>query len=207
MSTLFANTLTICIDAGNLSGYLALAPTLALLREFDVSVGWLPLTAPLQVLSSRQPGEAAIDPLAAYKARRALAREKWTQRELERDCARLGISIEQGARQFDASLAGMGLLFVAARGGDIPDYLDRVYRRAYRDGADIDRLAEIAGLVADDAFRAFVATSGRDALDSVQHQLLEAGVFISPAYVYDGEVFQGRQHLPLLAGLLPEGHR
>lgn len=208
MTELFANKLTVCIDCGNLSGYLALAPTRAILDELDLEVGWLPMTSPLQKLSSQQPDEPKVDPLAVYKARRALAREKWAHSELERDCERLGISIRNGARQFESSLAGIGLMFVSEqRGGDVGAYLEQVYRRAFQDGADIEKLDEIVSLVGDETFRTYAQTSGRKALDVLQDQLLEAGVFSSPAYVLDGEVFQGRQHLNLIASYLRRDSR
>lgn len=202
MTDLFSERLTVCIDAANLSGYLALAPTLSLLGDQGIDAGWLPLTWPLERLSARQPNETAIDPLAAYKARRARAREKWARRELERDCERLGITVAAGARRFDSRLAGIGLMFLNTRGGDIPAYLERVYRRAFHEKMGVESAQEIATLVGDDQFLAFEGGSGPAALDSIQDQLLEAGVFGSPAYVLDGEVFQGREHLPLLNSLL-----
>jgi len=202
MTALFEEHLTVCIDAANLSGFLALAPTLALIEASGVAVGWLPLTTGLDRLSARQPGLAADDPLAAYKARRAAAREAWAKRELERDCERLGISVELGERHFDARCAGMGLMFLNARGGDVPGYLERVYQCAYVDGKNVSTIATIATLLGDADFEAYVESGGYEELESLQRRLLDSGVFSSPAYVVNGEVFQGRQHLPLLGSLL-----
>ncbi len=48
-------------------------------------------------------------------------------------------------------------------------------------------------------FNDFVATNN---LRKIQEELLESGIFDSPAYHYEGERFQGRQHLPLLRWLM-----
>ena len=206
MTELFSHRLTVCIDAANLSGMLALAPTLALVQELSVDTRWLPLTAPLQKLSSRKPDEPAVDPLSAYKARRARAREMWARSELARDCERLGIGIEAGQRRFDGRPAGMGMLYLDRQGGDIPAWLGKVYDRAFRRGADVSQLNEIVGIIDDDEFEAYAEGGGPEELEALQDALLEAGVFSSPAYVLGGEVFQGRQHLPLIRDyLMAEG--
>lgn len=202
MTDLFGNRLTVCIDAGSLSGYLAIESTLALVRGSNIDTGWLPLTTGLRRLSARQPNEAPDDPLAIYKARRAKARETWARRELQRDCERLGITVDAGARQFESDLAGTGVLYLNERGRDVASYLQQVYKRAFRDGADISQIEEIGRCVGDEGFGAWAQSAGYEALELLQNQLLEAGVFSSPAYVVNGEVFQGRQHLPLLQSML-----
>ena len=199
MTQLFDRTLTVCIDPANLSGLLALEPTLAMIRAASVDVRWWPLVSPLSRLSSKQPNESPVDPLAAYKARRARARERWAERELERDCRRLGIDPASGRREFDPRPAAMAMLFLGERGGDVPAFLERIYRRGFYEGADIADSREVARLVNDAAFDDYRPAQD---LDALQASLLEAGVFMSPAFIYREEVFQGRQHLPLLAAYL-----
>jgi len=38
--------------------------------------------------------------------------------------------------------------------------------------------------------------------DEVQHRIFDAGVFGVPSYVIDGELFFGREHLPMVRWLL-----
>lgn len=199
MTQLFDRTLTVCIDPANLSGLLALEATMSMIRRASVDVRWWPLVSPLSKLSSKQPNELDVDPLAAYKARRARARERWAERELERDCRRLGIDIAAGRREFDPRPAAVGLLFLGETGGDIPAFLEKVYHAGFGEGVDIANPKEVARLVDDPAFDGYRPSQDLDGLEAL---LLEAGVFTSPAYVYRDEVFQGRQHLPLLADYL-----
>jgi 2-hydroxychromene-2-carboxylate isomerase len=52
------------------------------------------------------------------------------------------------------------------------------------------------------AFREYAAREGRAELAELQRELAAAGLFSVPAYLTGGEVFLGRQHLPMLEWLL-----
>ena len=52
------------------------------------------------------------------------------------------------------------------------------------------------------AFRAWAESRGPDALASIAAELRDFGVYQSPAYVLNGEVFYGRQHLPMIRWIL-----
>ena len=104
--------LTVCVNFGELAGYLAVEPTRVMSRDSSIRVDWLPLTTSLSGFSGKTPSEEADDPMAEYKARRRRARERYAWRELERDCDRLNLSVEQGSRSFDSTLAATGLLWV-----------------------------------------------------------------------------------------------
>jgi len=47
-----------------------------------------------------------------------------------------------------------------------------------------------------------LAIDRSEKLVEIQGQLLEAGIFESPTFVFKGERFLGRQHLPLLSWML-----
>lgn len=198
MSSLLDCGLVIAIDVGDLGSYVALEPTLSMAARSVVDVTWLPLFGGLARLSARQPQAQQVDPLAAYKARRQVARDKWAQRELERNCARLGIDVSRGGRRFDSSLAGIGLLFVRDQGEDVVEYLRRVFKLAWDEAGAVEDVAVLGELFQAKGFAEFAAGEGLQQFEAIQQELLEAGVFSSPAYVVNGEVFQGRQHLPLV---------
>ncbi len=195
--------LVIGIDLGSLACFCALAPTTLLLAEIGAAVEWLPLVRERAV--SNADGSMKVDeedPLAAYKARRQHARDRWAARELVRNCEHLGISVDQGSRRFDATALNLGLLFLSTSGGDCRDYLQRAFRAAFVDGDDVEDAERVAGLVADARFAGFLQDAGEQRLWDVSASLNEQGLVVAPGFVCDGEVFQGRQHLPMIRWIM-----
>jgi 2-hydroxychromene-2-carboxylate isomerase len=203
MSKLFPeNMLTLCIDFSSLSGYVALSGTRRLVDECQLELNWIPVIK----LTSRSAGKIqADDPLAEYKARRARARKMFSERELERDCALLDISIEGGKTQYDHTYAACGLLLLReadANQHQYWQYVEAVYSAAFREQHPIDSANKAAELVESSGFPSSQIDNMSVRLKDMQEELLEAGVFDSPTFVYEGERFLGRQHLPLLTWML-----
>jgi hypothetical protein len=157
----------------------------------------------------------------AYKARRARARQIYRDIERQRTCELLDIALPVDDQVSDTTTVNLGLLYVNAMGGDAPAYIERWFTETYPPvslpqskltdpaaGPKSEALASIAaqrvasGLQAAGVdlagFDAFSDGSGAGELADLQDALLDMGVFASPAYVYQGERFQGRQHLPLV---------
>ncbi len=205
MEKLFpASGLTLCIDFNSLTTYLALGDTRKLVDDMQVEVHFLPLV--------RTPGSFSIpinndDPLAEYKARRARARKTFADGELQRNCERLGISVDQGGIAFDPTHAAVGLLWlkqIQANAENYWRYIEAVFSDAFRGQKPMEDVSLIRDLLTQShlsttGFNDFVASNN---LRRIQEVLLESGIFDSPAYVYAGERFQGRQHLPLLRWLM-----
>jgi 2-hydroxychromene-2-carboxylate isomerase len=210
VETLFPESgITLCVDFNSLTTYLALGETRRLFDDMQIEVNWLPLV--------RTPGTFSIpasdgDPLAGYKARRARARTMFAERELQRNCERLGISTRQGGITFDPVNASHGLLWLRQVRADAEtywQYADAVFSSAFREQDPMQDVRAIRDLLArlhlpnasssGHEFEDFVTTGG---LGGIQDALLDAGIFNSPAYIYEGERFMGRQHLPLLRWIL-----
>jgi 2-hydroxychromene-2-carboxylate isomerase len=189
--------LTVCIDVASLPSYVALPSILAMRDEFRLEIEWQPLTGGLSRLSARRPDEDSDDPLAQYKARRQKARDTWAARELQWECDRLGITTELGGRRIDSSIGALGTLYVAQSGGDVAAYLERAFAHVFRDGASLEE-SDVHALIGDDGFHSFASGDGNAQLDALQAELLEGGIYASPAFVLEGEIFQGRQHFPLI---------
>jgi len=199
-----ASGLTLCIDFNSLATYVALGDTRKLVDDKQVEVHFLPLV--------RKSGRFSIpidkdDSLAEYKTRRARARKMFADAELQRNCERIGISIDRGGIAFDSTHAAVGLLWLKqtqANAENYWHYTETVFSAAFREQKPMEDASLIRDLLAKihlstTGFNDFVATND---LREIQEELLESGIFDSPAYVYAGERFQGRQHLPLLRWLM-----
>lgn len=207
-----AADLLVCLDFSDAESYLALAATRQLVADFDLQVQWLPIKAGLQRVSNQPPTEVGEDPLLAYKARRAKARQAYAATELQRTCRLLDIPVSHGQPQTDTRLAALGLLYVNAEyvsAAAAAAYIETVYAGLFRHAAGgpapITTLvsgALQAAALAEAPFAAFVAAQGPQVLAELEDSLLALGLFASPGYLYQGQRFQGRQHLPLLRWML-----
>ena len=207
MSNLFPeNMLTLCIDFSSLPGYVALLGARQLVDECQLELNWIPVIK----LTSRSPGKIqADDPLAEYKTRRARARKMFSDREMERDCALLGISPEAGQTQYDHTYAACGLLLLReadATAQQYWQYVEAIYSAAFRDQHPIDNANKVAELLESSGFGSSEIGNMPIVLKDMQEELLEAGVFDSPTFIYEGERFLGRQHLPLLTWMVKGRH-
>ena len=200
-----AGPLSVAIDFKSPNAYLAIGPTCALAEQLGVSVDRQPfLVSPWK---NHSPGSGANDRGARHRRIRA----DYVEREVMRYAADRGLAIRGLHRQTDSSLAAIGLLWT--RRGPAPlvqTYVQRVFERYWREELDIEDentlsalLAEIGAPVA--GFAAFARGEGRAELERVQSESTKAGIFEVPTYLLDGDIYVGRQHLPLIRALLSGG--
>jgi 2-hydroxychromene-2-carboxylate isomerase len=194
--------LNLCIDLSHLSSFVALNGARHLAGQFGIELNWLPLVK----LSARSTGKVQVDdPLGEYKARRARAKKMFADRELERVSVLLGISAENGQTQFDPTAASEGLILLKEADASQQvcwHYVEAIYSAAFRKNQPIETSDQVASVLnsLDIVLPEKNDTSRK--LAEIQAALLEAGIFDSPTFVYQGERYLGRQHLPLLNWIL-----
>lgn len=198
--------ITAYISFNSLSSWLSIRSLRRVREKTGVDIRWEPMLA---TLGNVTPEPGFDDPLAEYKARRARARRWFSEAEHRRMCERSGISEEAGARGFDALAVSLGLVWLAELevGQETCfDYVEGVFSAHFRDGAKIDSTGAAASLlevakVPTDGFEGF-ALDKAGALSEERRNLVERGILFAPAFVVGGEVFHGRQHMPLIAWIL-----
>lgn len=195
------------VRPGDLPSWLALQPTAELARNLGIKIDWRPVVETVKNLpdSNLKPGED--DPLAAYKARRAVARQGATRRERERQCERLNIKVSDTYREVDPLLVSLGLIWINERDADqVPEFLDAACRYLYTrqgDDQDVDQITQLisgAG-VSSDGFSSFVHDQ-RETLLEQQTTLIDDGILGAPTYLVEDQIFLGREHLPLIRWML-----
>jgi 2-hydroxychromene-2-carboxylate isomerase len=140
-------------------------------------------------------------------------RQRYRMVELQRwrDKRGLQFNLQPANWPFNARLAD-GLVIAAIEAGHDPDpFLRRAFASVWEDelnladAATLVRLADDSGLPG----KALVEQSGTDDIGQKYEQnrqdALAAGVFGSPAYVLDGEVFWGQDRIELLEDALKSG--
>jgi 2-hydroxychromene-2-carboxylate isomerase len=146
-------------------------------------------------------------------AKRHPARQDYRLVDLQRWRAKRGLSFRLWPKHwpFDADLANCVALAIVAAGADPADFADKAFCGVWeseRDLADAATLAAVLGEARLDA-EAMLARARSEAIrvsyERNRLDAIEAGVFGSPAYVLDGEVFWGQDRLDLLEDALASG--
>ena len=189
----------VCVDFKSPQAYLALEPTRALEARLGVRFDWRPLIVP--ALTLPRAARAADD----RGARHRRMRSEYLARDLARYAAVRGLELGDVYRSPDTALASLGLLYLRRRAPSrAGDYVGRVFELVWKHGADVADPAVVEKALGADAsgFRDYAASDGPRELAESQGELAEAGALSVPAYLLHGEVFLGRQHLPMVEWLL-----
>ena len=194
--------LAVAIDFKSAHAYLAIGPTCALADELGITIDWRPLVA--------VPSKIAAAPTADDDrgARHRRFRADYLERDIVRYAADRGLALGGLHRRIDSTLAAIGLLWVQRHDPSLArSYVERVFERYWRDDLDIEDERSIRALIGEigapvSGFDAFVKEDGRINLARIQAELRDQGVFEVPTYLLGGDIFLGRQHLPLIRSRL-----
>lgn len=140
-------------------------------------------------------------------------RQRYRTVELQRwrDHRGLDFHLEPAFWPFDASLADRVVIALVERDADVETFLPLAYAAVWERQKDLADRAVLSDLLRrsghDPAVVLELAERDEIAaqLQANGHQALAAGVFGSPSYVLDGEVFWGQDRLDLLDEALETG--
>ena len=196
-------TIVVYTDYKSPYAYLAKDLTYELAAETGVEVDWRPYS--LHIPSFLGSAEVDADGKVVSEDRNA---HQWRRvRYSYMDCRRLaegrGLVIRGPRKVFDSTTSHVGMLY-AQRAGVFRAYHDMVFERFWKHELDIEDAGAIAAVLAEAGadpagFGDFLAGEGRVALDRIMEDANESGIFGVPSFVLDdGEIFWGREHLPMI---------
>ena len=197
--------LTALFDVRQPMAYLALHPTLALGREEDIDINWLPVQiAPLRRPS--EPGAKANDD-RGIRHRRFRANE--IAREITTYAEAQGLVMRDYYRDPDPAAVNVGWLWVREHAPErLEDYLSEIFRAYWAVELDpADEPAVAAKLtqlgIETSGFESWQRGDGLVAWASLQEEIAARGFGSgAPAYWIDGEFFWGGQHLEMIRWIL-----
>ena len=105
-------------------------------------------------------------------------------------------------------LASAGMLYAKRQGEAVlRGFHDRVFERFWKRELDIEDVAVVTAVLveagADTAgFAAYAAAEGPAEVDRIREDADAAGVFGTPTFLIDGELFWGSEHLPDIRAML-----
>jgi len=190
---------TVCVAFNNPHALLAVQPTRALEARLMTHFAWRPLVLP--PLSPPKPIAVGDDRGARHRSIRAA----YFERDLARYARARGLELGDPYRALDTALASLGLLWLGRESAErAGEYAARIFELAWLRGADVASAAVVESALGVEPrrFREWAAKEGPRELAGTQRELAAAGALGAPAYLLHGEVFIGRQHLPMVQWLL-----
>jgi 2-hydroxychromene-2-carboxylate isomerase len=201
-------TVTLYTDYKSPYAYLAKDPAYALARDFGVRLDVLPyvLNIPDFLGSARldEGGNVVEEQRTAHQWRRV----KYSYMDCRRQARKRGLTIRGTVKIWDTMLGACGLLWAKQQGDAVSrGYHDRVFERFWKRELDIEDVVVVTAVLAEAGadtagFAAYAADQGPAEVNRIRLAAEEAGVFGSPTFVIDGELFWGSEHLPDICEML-----
>jgi len=194
--------LTVLLDVRHPLAYLALHPTIELARHHGLEVNWLPVLAP----PLHAPSRPHPDDDRGVRHRRIRAQA--IAREIETYGQAQGLVVREYYRAPDPTALNAGWLWVRAHARNrLEDYLVRVFRAYWACELDPSETKAVAPIISaldadEGAFEIWSRERGAASLASLAEELAQRGIGGAPCYWIDGELFLGRQHLPMIRWIL-----
>jgi 2-hydroxychromene-2-carboxylate isomerase len=185
--------------------YIGHALFLDIAREHDVAIDWKPVNL----------GEVFPQTGGLPLAKRAPARQRYRMLELQRwrEKRRLNFHLHPKHWPFDCALADRTVIAVTQSGKDAAGYIGAVFQAVFeeeRDGADervLGAILRASGHKAEAILESARSPEVEAAYKDNIAEALAAGVFGSPTYLLEGELFWGQDRLELLQDSLRSGRK
>jgi 2-hydroxychromene-2-carboxylate isomerase len=200
--------LIVYIDIKSPYAYLAKDPTYTIADELGIEVDWRPLTLdiPSYLGSARLDDKGKV--VESKRTPQQWAGVRHAYRDAKRYASLKNIRLLGTTKIWDSSLAGIGMTWAKSHGPNVlRGYLDRTYERFWKRELDIEQLDVVTGVLRDAGapvagFADYATGAGRREHDATQLAIFDAGIFGVPSFIVDGELFWGREHLPMVRWLL-----
>ena len=203
--------LIVYIDYKSPFAFAAKDPTYELEDQLGIEIDWRPLTLDIPSFL----GSARLDKQGKVAESNRTA-QQWTgvryaYRDARRYAALRGYTLRGTEKIWDSSLAHIGMLWAKQQGRAVlRAYSDRVYVPFWKRELDIEDPSVVRSVLREAGcdvagFLEYLTGEGRAIHDEMQPMIFDAGIFGVPSYVVEGELFFGREHLPMVRWLLTGG--
>jgi 2-hydroxychromene-2-carboxylate isomerase len=185
--------------------YIGHAPFLAIAREHDLAIDWKPVNL----------GEIFPQTGGLPLAKRPPARQRYRMLELQRWREKRGLNFSLHPKNwpFDCALADRSVVAIVQSGRDAAAYIGDVFKTVFEEELDcaheqvLGDTLRSCGHDAESMLNSARSPETEAAYKANIAEALAAGVFGSPTYVLDGELFWGQDRLELLQDALRSGRK
>ena len=201
-------TLAVYIDYKSPYAYLAKDLVYELERDFAVHIDWLPYT--LDIPSAL--GSATVDDngrvIEEQRNAHQWRRVRYSYMDCRRQAQKRGLVIRGPRKIWDSTLALRGMMYAKREGPTVlRRYHDTVFERFWKRELDIEDPGVISMVLAGTGANTtglptYLAGQGGEELENICRAAEAMGVFGVPTFVFGGELFWGREHLPDIREML-----
>jgi 2-hydroxychromene-2-carboxylate isomerase len=201
-------TITLYTDYKSPYAYLAKDPAYALERDFGVKLDVLPYVLNIPDFLGSARLDAAGNVVEEQRTAHQWRRVKYSYMDCRRQARKRGLTIRGTVKIWDTVLGACGLLWAKRQSNAVfRTYHDRVFERFWKREFDIEHLAVVTAVLAEagadtSGFAAYAAAEGQTEVKRIRLDAEAAGVFGTPTFVIDGELFWGSEHLPDIREML-----
>ena len=183
----------LAFDFTSAQSYLALKPTLELVESLDTNIELLPYR-----VSSSETKKPSTP--ASVAERHQQIRNDYRRMDAERYARIQNVKLE-GDPAVDSTDALIATLLL--KGETRQQFVTRTFRDFWDGKLDVSDRDALQRVFDDYSSQPIDWNETADrSLTDLRNQLEEEGVFSVPTYLVQGELFQGRQHLPMIKWLL-----
>lgn len=184
-----APAVTLYSDYKSPYSYLAQEPAYEIEREFGIEIGFRPFI--FDIPESFGDLDRRTD--AQWR------KVRYLYRDVRRFANQRGMTILGPQKLFDSRPAAIGMLYAQAQ-GCFRAYNDAVFSRFFHRELDIGETALVKSVLAEvgadvGGFDGFAAGPGNEAIDRIQNEALEQGIFGVPTFVIGDELFWGHDRI------------
>jgi len=201
-------TVTLYTDYKSPYAYLAKDLAYALERDFAVRLDVLPYVLNIPDFLGSARLDAAGNVVEEQRSAHQWRRVKYSYMDCRRQARKRGLTIRGTVKIWNTVLASAGMLYAKRQGDAIfRAYHDRVFERFWKRELDAEDIAVITAVLAEAGadtagFAAYAAEEGPAEVTRVRLEAEAAGVFGTPTFVIDGELFWGSEHIPDIREML-----
>ena len=184
--------ITAYVNVKSLDCFLAISPILKLADECETPVSWQPYRSKERALPTQVANESVTQ--THHRVRRE------SERRLQQHYASSrGLDIDPSRGQIETTAA---LEWLASLEGDTSSFVSRLFTAHWVDHTDINDSTFLEELTTLCGLR---RTADAVKLRSIEREAEEKGLFDTPTFFIEGQMFIGRAHIPLMQQLLADG--
>ncbi len=195
--------LIVYLDIKSPYAFVSVRPTLEMIDRLGIEVDWRPLTLdiPSYLGSAKKSGGKVVQ---SNRSASQWSAVKYAYRDARRYAERQGYELHGTEKIWDSSLPNMGISWVNSTQPErMGAYLETVYPQFWRRALDIEDLDTVVNCLASagvdtEGFADYARGEGREQHDTLQNQVLDAGIYGVPTYVFEDRALFGRENLPFV---------